>query len=327
MKRWALAITGPTASGKTALSIALARELSAEIICLDSMQIYKEMNIGTAKPTADEMAAVRHHLVDFLPFSENYNAENYKTDALLAVDGILEGKNVPLFVGGTGLYIDTLTSRGENLAPESDKEYLNERLAAVKTAEDAHALWQKLLEVDPESAEQIHENNVKRVLRALEIYEKSGKTKTYFDALSRTGEPALKVGMITLDFHDRELLYSRVNLRVDLMMKEGLLCETERLRDAGLFDGDYTAAQAIGYKEIGDYLFGRCSLSEAVENLKLATRRYAKRQLTWFKHERDAYRLYMDTEDGKMRDGADVLSEASAAARKFLCELNEHNKI
>ena len=320
MKRWALAVTGPTASGKTALSIALAKELSAEIVCLDSMQIYKGMDIGTAKPTADERAAVRHHLVDFLPFSENYNAENYKTDALYAVDGILERKNVPLFVGGTGLYIDTLTSRGENLAPESDKEYLNERLCAVKSAEDAHALWVELLMVDPESAEQIHENNVKRVLRALEIYEKSGKTKTYFDALSRAGEPALRVGMVTLDFHDRDLLYSRVNLRVDEMMREGLLSETERLRDEGLFDGDFTAAQAIGYQEIGEYLFGKCALAEAVENLKLATRRYAKRQLTWFKHERDAYRLYMDTEGGRMRDADDVLAEAKAACLGFLNE-------
>ncbi len=321
--RWALALTGPTASGKTALSIELAKILSAEIICLDSMQIYKGMDIGTAKPTEKERAAVPHHLVDFLPFSENYNAENYKNDSISVIDGILEGAKVPMLVGGTGLYADTLMSRGANAAPESDREYINARLAEIKTEEDAHALWQELSKVDPKSAEAVHENNVKRVLRALEIYEKSGKTKTYFDDLSKKGEPALRIGMITLDFHNRELLYSRVNERVDEMMKEGLLEETERLAREGLFDGDYTAAQAIGYKEIGEYLKGQLTLPEAVENLKLATRRYAKRQLTWFRHVEGAYRLYMDTQDGEMRPLSDAVSEACSVFRGFIEEFNK----
>lgn len=321
--RWALALTGPTASGKTALSIELAKSLCAEIICLDSMQIYKGMDIGTAKPTEAERAAVPHHLVDFLPFSENYNAENYKDDAALVIDEILERGRVPMLVGGTGLYADTLMSRGANAAPESDREYINARLSEIKNKDDAHALWQELFKVDRESAEAIHENNVKRVLRALEIYEKSGKTKTYFDSLSQKGEPALRIGMITLDFHNRELLYSRVNERVDAMMREGLLQETERLADEGLFDGDFTAAQAIGYKEIGEYLKGQASLTEATENLKLATRRYAKRQLTWFRHVTDAYRLYMDTESGDMRPLSDVLNEASAVFGGFIEEFNK----
>ncbi len=321
--RWALALTGPTASGKTALSIELAKSLSAEIICLDSMQIYKGMDIGTAKPTEKERAAVPHHLVDFLPFSENYNAENYKDDATSVIDGILAGGKIPMLVGGTGLYADTLMSRGANAAPESDREYINARLSEIKTKEDVRALWQELFKVDPESAEAIHENNVKRVLRALEIYEKSGKTKTYFDNLSKKCEPALRIGMITLDFHNRELLYSRVNERVDAMMSEGLLEETERLAGEGLFDGDYTAAQAIGYKEIGEYLKGQATLPEAIENLKLATRRYAKRQLTWFRHVGDAYRLYMDTESGDMRPLSDALSEARSVFGSIIEEFNK----
>ncbi len=316
--RWALAITGPTASGKTEISLRLAELLEAEIICLDSMQIYKGMDIGTAKPTKEDRARVRHHLVDFVPFSQSYNAENYKTDALLAVDDILLRGKVPLFVGGTGLYLDTLTGRGDNAAPESDKDYINERAEAVKTQDDAHCIWEKLSAVDPQSAEKIHENNIKRVLRALEIYEKSGKTKTYFDKLSKEKAPPVKVGLITLDFHLRELLYGRVNARVEAMINEGLVDECRRLFDDGLFGGDFTAAQAIGYKELGEYISGKCTLEEAKERLKLATRHYAKRQLTWFKHERDAYRLYLDSEDGVIRSASEILSEAVSVSEGYL---------
>ncbi len=316
--RWALALTGPTASGKTALSIELAEKIGAEIVCMDSMQIYKDMDIGTAKPTKEERARVKHHLADFLPPLENYNAENYKADALSAIDAIRARGAVPMLVGGTGLYLDTLTARGENEAPESDREYINRRMAEIKTPEDVRALWLELFKVDRESAEAIHENNVKRVLRALEIYEKSGKTKTYFDEKSRRAEPTLRVGMITLDFHSRELLYKRTDTRVEKMMEEGLLGEVAQLYERGLFASDSTAAQAIGYKELGEYLLGRCTLEDAVENLKQATRRYAKRQITWFKHERDAYRLFMDTEDGVMRGTFDVTAEALGIFEAYL---------
>lgn len=314
----ALALTGPTASGKTALSLELAAELGAEIVCLDSMQIYKEMDIGTAKPTADERSLIRHHMVDFLSPTENYNAENYKADAIAAVRGIISEGKIPLFVGGTGLYLDTLTARGENLAPPSDREYLERLAAQIVTREDAHKLWLRLHEVDPESAAAIHENNVKRVLRAIEIYEKSGRTKTYFDLESRKVRPEMNIGVITLDFHDRELLYRRIGERVDAMMKEGLLDEVRALLAKGLLDNDTTAAQAIGYKELWEHLRGEKSLAEAIDDLKLATRRYAKRQLTWFRHTEGAYRLYVDTPDGKMREPSDLLSEALSASHDFL---------
>lgn len=319
---FALAITGPTASGKTALSLELAKKLGLEIICLDSMQIYKDMNIGTAKPTEKERALVPHHVVDFLPFSENYNAESYRADAMRAVRDITSRGKIPLFVGGTGLYIDTLTGRGENGAPASDREYIEGRASAVRGPSDVHALWLELERIDPESAAAIHENNVKRVLRALEIYEKSGKTKTYFDNQSKKKKPELDIGMITLDFHKRELLYERADTRVDEMMREGLLAEVEGLARRGLFDGDTTASQAIGYKELGAYLRGAVTLDEAVTELKTATRRYAKRQLTWFRHEREAYRLFADTEDGVMRSVEELLAEAYSFAMNFIKNKN-----
>lgn len=313
-----LALTGPTASGKTALSLALAEELGLEIVCLDSMQIYKDMNIGTAKPTKEEREKAPHHMVDFLPFWENYNAESYKADVIPVIDCIYSRGKIPFFVGGTGLYLDTLMGRGENSAPPSDREYIEKKHAEIKTQEDLHALWLRLSEVDPDSAAAIHENNVKRVLRALEIYEKSGKTKTYFDNESKKNAPLFDIGVITLDFHNRDLLYERTDARVDQMIKDGLISEVEKLRARGLFDNDTTASQAIGYKELGEYLCGKVTKEEAIENLKTATRRYAKRQLTWFRHIKDAYRLFVDGEDGKMRNTADLISEARTAAIMLL---------
>ena len=312
------ALTGPTASGKTALSLQLAGRLGLEIVCMDSMQIYKEMNIGTAKPTEEERAAVPHHMVDLVPFYENYNAECYKADALSVIKEIYQRGKTPLLVGGTGLYADTLASRGNNAAPPSDREYIDQRLALLKTQDDIHAVWERLREVDPKSAEAIHENNVKRVLRALEIYEKSGKTKTFFDEASRCVQPETEIGMVTLDFHSRDALYERIDRRVDAMMEEGLLGEVELLSQKGLFDTDVTAAQAIGYKELGEYLSGRLTLGEATEAIKLATRRYAKRQLTWFRHRGDAYRLFVDTEDGRMRPMEELVSEAETVIVEFI---------
>ena len=286
----AIAITGPTASGKTALGIALARELSGEIISCDSMQIYKEMSIGTAKPTETEREEVAHHLIDFLSPDISYSAENYRADAItVAKDIILRGR-LPIFVGGTGLYIDTV-ARAAQEAPPSDPK-LRERIL-ISFEGDADRLWQRLYEVDPVSAEKTHKNNSKRVLRALEIYEMTGKPKSYFDDLSLRTEPPIRISIITLDFHNRDLLYRRIDERVDKMLAEGLIEETRSLYERGYLAPDKTAAQAIGYKELVGYIEGKTSLDIAVGELKLASRRYAKRQLTWFRRE-NAYRLYLD---------------------------------
>lgn len=315
---FALALTGPTASGKTALSLSLAERLGCEIISLDSMQIYREMDIGTAKATAEERARVKHHMIDFLSPTESYSAEDYRADAMRAVCDIEARGKLPLFVGGTGLYMDTVIRGTQPASPPSSDELKARLLASAVTDAEREALWQRLLEVDPDSAAKTHKNNVRRVVRALEIYELTGKTKTYFDELSRTAAPDVRVGMITLDFHNRDNLYERVDKRVDEMMRGGLLSEVSSLYSRGLLLENTTAAQAIGYKELLSYISGESTLDEAVAQLKLSTRRYAKRQLTWFRHNEGAKRLYVDREDGALKGKDELLAELYAMADELL---------
>ena len=317
---FALAITGPTASGKTALSLALAEHLNCEIISIDSMQIYRYMDIGTAKATAEERARAPHHMIDFLDPAESYSAEDYRADAMVAFRDIESRGKMPLFVGGTGLYMDTVMRGTELASPPSSEELKARLMSMAETEEQREMLWQRLMEVDPASAEKTHKNNVRRVVRALEIYELTGKTKTYFDELTRAAKPEVDVGMITLDFHNRDNLYSRVDLRVDQMIKEGLLDEVKSLYEGKILLKGTTAAQAIGYKEIISYLDGECTFAEAVELLKLSSRRYAKRQLTWFRHNEGAKRLYIDREDGKMKDREELISELYALADELIKE-------
>ena len=316
---FSLAITGPTASGKTALSLALARELSCEIISCDSMQIYRGMDIGTAKATPDERALVSHHLIDILDPGEDFSAERYRALAVGAAEEITSRGRLPMFVGGTGLYIDTVMRCGAD-SPESDPEYRAELMRGADTEQGRIALWERLRAVDPECAAAVHYNNLKRVVRALEIYEKTGRPKSELDRESRERAGDITVGMITIDFHDRENLYRRVDTRVEQMLGEGLLEEARSLYERGLLRG--TAAAAIGYKELLGYIRGECDLQTAVEELKLATRRYAKRQITWFRHEADAYRLFADDEGGRPRDSAELISEARAAADRFIQNFN-----
>ena len=315
---YALAITGPTASGKTSLSLELARRLGCEIISIDSMQIYKHMDIGTAKATAEERALVPHHLIDFLSPLDAYSAEDYRVDAMRAVHDIESRGKLALFVGGTGLYMDTVMRGSQLISPPSSDELRQKLLQSAVSDEQREALWHRLLEVDPESAAKTHKNNVRRVVRALEIYELTGKTKTYFDELTKKASSDITVGMITLDFHNRDNLYSRVDMRVDQMMEEGLLSEVSSLYSKGLLVKNTTAAQAIGYKEILAYLDGECTLCEAIDTLKLSTRRYAKRQLTWFRHNEGARRLYIDREDGVMKEKDELLSELYTLADELL---------
>ena len=318
----ALAITGPTASGKTAISIALAKKLGCEIISCDSMQIYRDMNVGTAKVTESEAQGIPHHLIDIVEPSELFSVEEYRARALASANEICIRGKMPMFVGGTGLYVDALMRAPMTNVPESSKEYRDDILQKIKTDADVDALWQRLAAVDPESAAAIHKNNVRRVIRALEIYERTGKTKSEIDRESKMASPDISIGMITLDFHDREILYKRVDERVDVMMKDGLLDEVAMLYNSGRLPEDSTAAQAIGYKEIIKHLEGEISLDEAILQIKLGTRRYAKRQLTWFRHN-EAERLYIDGEDGGIRNINDILAEASDLADKLIKRLKE----
>ena len=307
---FSLAITGPTASGKTALSLSLAEELTAEIISCDSMQIYRYMNIGTAKATPEEQGRVKHHLIDFLEPDRDYSVESYREDAMRVARDVSERGKIPIFVGGTGLYVDAISRGGAMEAPESDPEFRERILKELKGEEDIEALWQRLREIDPESAEKIHKNNVKRVIRAIEIYEKTGMTKSYFDARSRQSASDIEVLHITLDFHNRTTLYSRIDKRVDIMMEAGLEDEAMALYAAGSLPPEATAAQAIGYKEIIDCHESGEDISSAVEAIKQSSRNYAKRQLTWFRHEPGVRTVFADTEDGLMKSEEQLLSEA-----------------
>ncbi|MBO5907886.1 MAG: tRNA (adenosine(37)-N6)-dimethylallyltransferase MiaA [Clostridia bacterium] len=325
---FSLAITGPTASGKTALSLSLAERLSGEIICSDSMQIYKGMDIGTAKATAEERARAPHHLLDIAHPSENFSAFRYREYAIECAQKVTSRGNLPIFVGGTGLYINTLMRAPGCDVPEASVEYRRRILDKIQNDGDVEELWQRLYQVDPDSAEKIHKNNVKRVIRALEIYDATGVTKTELDRRSREPSPEIFVGMITLDFHNRDTLYARIDKRVDIMMGEGLVDEVSALYSRGAIPDGSTASQAIGYKEIISHLRGECTLSEAVDKIKLATRRYAKRQLTWFRNTAGACTLYMDDNEGNMRPQDEVVLEALAFAgdfkSRYLGETNEN---
>lgn len=276
-----LAVVGPTASGKTVLSLALARELGGEIICCDSMQIYRGMDIGTAKPTAEEMGGIVHHLLDIVDPCESFSVADYVPLAVAAIEDIRSRGKLPIFCGGTGLYLDAVLSANVYSKAGSDPA-LRASLSAKAAEEGAEALWKRLSLLDPESAAAIHPNNVKRVIRALEICLLTGVPKSEWDKRSRLAPSPYHSLVLGLSYPERSQLYARIDRRVDLMMSQGLEAEVRALCEKGMLPEGSTAAQAIGYKEMLGYLRGEGSLSEAVEAIKLATRRYAKRQITWF---------------------------------------------
>lgn len=276
------AVTGPTASGKTALAIALAQRLNGEIVSCDSMQIYRGMDIGTAKPTPEELGAVPHHMIDIAEPQEEYSCARYAREAGDAIRDILARGKLPILCGGTGLYLDSVLAGERHSAPQADPA-LRERLRQ-KSAEERYAM---LTEIDPASAAATHPNNEVRVIRALEIYLLSGRTKTEWDEMSRQIPPAFSAAMIVLDYTDRSVLYERIDRRVTAMLEQGLAQEAERLH----LSPDTTAGQAIGYKEMTQYLAGACTLEEAAEQIRTASRNYAKRQMTWFSRYPDALHL------------------------------------
>ncbi len=310
-----LAVVGSTASGKTALSVALAKALQGEVISCDSMQIYRRMNIGTAKPTPEEMDGVPHHLLDFLEPDESFSCAEYVSLAQKTVQDIRARGKVPVFCGGTGLYFDSFL-RGNGFEETRVDLDLRDSLFDFAKTHGNHALHERLAKVDPESAAAIHENNVKRVVRALEIYESTGVTKTEIDRRSRTSASPYRACVIGLRYGDRKVLYDRIDRRVDLMLQSGLLEETERLMKEGVFERNSTAAQAIGYKELLGYLRKEQSLDEAVEALKRATHQYAKRQITWFGAKNYVY--WIDAEFyGKRRSSKEIFQEALSIAAQF----------
>ena len=276
-----IAVAGPTASGKSELALKLCLKYGGELVCCDSMQIYTGMDIGTAKPTAEERERVVHHMCDFLDPGTAYSAADYARDACRCAEDILNRGKIPVICGGTGLYLDALLFQRPWDESDGHTE-IRDRLAAEAAADGAHAMWERLKLVDPESAAAIHQNNIRRVIRALEIYELTGVPKSVLDR--RAGNPRYDALCLVLHRSDRSEQNSRIEARVDRMLEAGLADETEMLLKKGVFDGKSTASQAIGYKEMLGYVRGICTLGEAREELITATRRYAKRQDTWFAH-------------------------------------------
>lgn len=279
-------ICGPTASGKTALGIQVAQQANGEIISSDSMQIYKDMDIGTAKPTPEERAQAVHHLVDFVSPDQRYSVADFKKDATEKIEDILSRGKLPIIVGGTGLYVNSLIHNIEYKEEITDIEYRNE-LEKV----DLETLYKQAQEIDPEAAAKVSQNDRKRITRILEIYHTTGKTKTQMEAESRKEvKYDYKIFVLT---PERDKLYERINLRVDLMMQAGLVDEVKQLLQK--YNEFPTAMQGLGYKEVKEYLDGDITEEEMVEKIKQESRHYAKRQLTWFRQYKDA--TWLDTFD------------------------------
>ncbi|MGD6992303.1 tRNA (adenosine(37)-N6)-dimethylallyltransferase MiaA [Sutcliffiella horikoshii] len=291
-KQKVIVIIGPTAVGKTKTSVELAKSLKGEIISGDSMQIYKTMDIGTAKVKKEEMQGIPHYLIDIKEPQEAYSVAEFQRDVRNKIDDISSKGHIPIIVGGTGLYIQSVLYDYQFSESGKDEET---RLRLEKRSQEigVDKLHQELTDIDPKSAANIHPNNVRRVIRALEIFYTTGKTMSEYQDTQQP-EPLYDIALIGLTM-DRERLYERINLRVDLMMKEGLLREVQTLHNNGI--RDCQSIQAIGYKELYAYLDGKVTLEQAVDDLKQNSRRYAKRQLTWFRNKMDV--TWIDMTDGE----------------------------
>ena len=288
-----IAVAGPTATGKTALGILLAQRFGGEIVSADSMQVYRRMDVGTAKATAGERAAVPHHMLDVAEPRENYSVSRYVGEAARCCDDILARGGVPILVGGTGLYLDSLLSGRDFSAREEGDEGLRARLNARWEAEGGTALLEELRSFDPERAAKLHPGDRRRIVRAIEIYRLTGETITEHDRRTRALPPRYEAARILLGYRDRADLYARIDARVDAMVAQGLFDEVAALLAEGV-PPDCTAMQAIGYKEAAAALRGELTRAEAVAQIKQSSRRYAKRQITWFSRERDALRIDWD---------------------------------
>ncbi len=278
-KQKVIVICGPTASGKTKLSIELAKKLNGEIVSADSMQIYKEMNIGTAKPTKEEMQGIKHYLLDFVSPDKRYSVAEYKKDAIEAIEKIIEKGRVPIVIGGTGLYINSLIYGIEYPETEIDLDY-REKLEEIAKNEGISKLYEMAKKIDAEAMKTISENDKKRICRVLEIYHATGKTKTEQEIESRKKGPRYNYLVFGINM-EREKLYDRINRRVDIMLVDGLIEEVKEISEK--YKEFPTAMQGLGYKEVVEYLNGDISKEDMINKIKMETRRYAKRQLTWFR--------------------------------------------
>ena len=296
MKQPLIILTGPTASGKTALSVELAKRIGGEIISADSMQVYRHMDVGSAKVTKEEMCGIPHHLIDVLDPKDAFNVVVFQQLAKRAMEEIYQNGHIPIIAGGTGFYIQALLYDIDFTENDSDMEYRRhlEKLAADQGADVLHTM---LRQVDPESADAIHANNIKRVIRALEFYEKTGRKISEHNEEERGKDSPYNFAYYVLNM-DRKILYDRIDRRVDLMFEHGLEAEVVKLKDMGC-TRDMVSMQGLGYKEVLDYLSGEISLDEASYIIKRDTRHFAKRQLTWFKREKDVTWINQDDFDFK----------------------------
>ena len=304
-KQKVIVICGPTASGKTALSIELAKKINGEIVSCDSMQIYKEMDIGTAKPTKEEMQEIPHYMINTIFPNERYSVADYKKDAKKAIREIIKKGKVPIIVGGTGLYVDSLIYEIEYPDIKFDEKYRQELEEQVRK-DGLEKLYNKAKKIDPEAMLKISSNDKKRILRVLEIYKATGKTKTEQERKSREKEPEFDYLVYGLNM-PREKLYERINLRVDIMIKQGLIKEVEEIYKK--YNEFPTAMQGLGYKEVVEYLEGHLTKEEMIEKIKLETRRYAKRQMTWFRKNKQT--IWLDTENTKQNNLQIILEDLS----------------
>ena len=295
-KNKVIVICGPTASGKTALSIELAKKINGEIVSCDSMQIYEDMNIGTAKPTLEEMQEIKHYLIGYVSPEKRYSVADYKKDAKKAIKEIIEkGKN-PIVVGGTGLYIDSLNYEIEYQDIKLDEEY-RKKLEEEVQEKGLETLYEKAKKIDVKAIEKISPTDKKRILRVLEIYHATGKTKTEQEIESRKKEVEYDYKVFALNW-EREKLYERINKRVDIMFEQGLIQEVKKILNK--YSKFPTAMQGLGYKEVVDYLNGIYTKEEMIEKIKMETRRYAKRQLTWFRKNKQT--IWLNAEDGTQKN-------------------------
>ncbi len=311
-----IAVVGPTASGKTALAVSLAKALDGEVISADSMQIYRGMDIATAKPTPEEMAGVRHHLLDFVDPTETYSVKQFCVDAGRAAKDIASRGKMVIVAGGTGLYVDALLG-GLRFEEEPDHTELRQTLLSRLETEGREPLIRELLLADPDLEGKIDLQNDRRLLRALEVYFLTGEKPSVRRSRAKTGESDYDPFYLGLFFHDRQALYDRISLRVDRMLEAGLLDEAITFYQS---PSSATAVAAIGYKELKPYLDGVIPLAATVENLKTATRHYAKRQLTWFGRNPDLVRLYVDEPDARSLE-----ERAFAKAEQFLLQRRHTN--